>query len=202
MNKIIVGFIGASGSGKDTASDYLVNNYGFKKMSFADPLKKMVKECFLLSDNQCYGSEKEEVDERWGCSPREMFQVIGTEFGQYMLPELLPSLKDKIAPKCFWVSLLLEHIKKVDTRCIVIADVRFKHEIDALLNEGAYLFRIERNVDKQTRDHISEQEWKIIDHDKIFPINNNGTLQDLYNKIDNYFLLFSVEFFIHFNMIN
>ena len=42
MNKIIVGFIGASGSGKDTASDYLVNNYGFKKMSFADPLKKMV----------------------------------------------------------------------------------------------------------------------------------------------------------------
>lgn len=188
MNKIIVGFIGPSGSGKDTAADYLVKNSGFKKMSFADPLKRMVKECFLLTDEQCYGKDKETVDERWGCSPREMFQVLGTEFGQYMLPELLPSLKEKMNPRCFWVKHLLESLKKEKTHCIVIADVRFKHEIEFLLKENAYLFRINRPNLKETRSHQSEEEWKDIDNDKIFTLVNDGSREDLYKKLDNYFL--------------
>lgn len=187
-NKIIVGFIGASGSGKDTAADYMVKKFGFKKFSFAAPLKRMVKECFLLTDEQCYGSKKEEIDTRWGCSPRELFQVLGTEFAQYMLPELLPSLQNKFSKKCFWVYHLTEAIKQDKSNCIVISDVRFQHEIDALLKYGAYLFKIDRPNNKETREHISEEEWKIVDTTKIFPIKNNGTLEELYEKIDNYFL--------------
>lgn len=188
-NKIIVGFIGPSGCGKDTAADYLVNKYTFKKMSFAAPLKKIVKECFILTDEQCYGDQKDIVDERWGCSPREMFQVLGTEFAQYMLPELLPSLKTKINKRCFWVYHLLEQIKRdTSNKFIVISDVRFQHEIDALLNQGAYLFRIDRTHNKDTREHISEEEWKLADSTKIFPIKNDGTLEDLYKNLDNYFL--------------
>ena len=187
-NKIIIGFIGASGSGKDTAADYLVKTFGFQKMSFAAPLKRMVKECFLLSDEQCYGNKKEIIDKRWGCSPREMFQVLGTEFAQYILPELLPSLQDKFEKKCFWVYHLLEQIKIKSKYCIVISDVRFQHEINALIKEGAYLYRIERSNNKKTREHISEEEWKIYDSTQIIPIKNNGTKEELYKKLDNYFL--------------
>lgn len=186
--KIIVGFIGPSGCGKDTAADYLVEKYGFKKMSFAEPLKKMVKECFILTDEQCYGDKKDVVDERWGCSPREMFQVLGTEFAQYMLPELLPSLKDKFEKKCFWVKHLMENIKNEEKHCIVIPDVRFRHEVDFLLKENTYLFRIERSNVKETRSHQSEEEWKDFDETKIFPITNDGTKEELHKKLDNYFL--------------
>lgn len=186
--KIIVGFIGSSGCGKDTAADYLVEKYGFKKMSFATPLKRMVKECFLLTNEQCYSDKKDVVDERWGCSPREMFQVLGTEFAQYMLPELLPSLKDKIDKRCFWVKHLIESIKKEDKHCVVIPDVRFKHEVTFLLNENAYLFRIDRPNVKETRTHQSEEEWKDFDDSKIFKLMNDDTKEKLYEKLDNYFL--------------
>lgn len=186
--KIIVGFIGPSGCGKDTASDYICEKYGFKKMSFAEPLKKMVKECFILTEEQCYGDKKDMIDERWGCSPREIFQVLGTEFAQYMLPELLPSLKDKVDKRCFWVKHLMERIKKEHNHCIVISDVRFKHEVEFLLKENTYLFRIERPNVKETHPHQSEEEWKTIDESKIILITNEGTTKDLYKKLDKYFL--------------
>jgi hypothetical protein len=190
MNKkIIVGFIGISGSGKDTASDYLVNHFNFNKMSLATPVKKMAQECFLLTDEQCWGKQKEDIDERWGCSPREMFQTIGTEIGQYLLPDLIPSLKNKFQSKSLWVHHLYERIDKLkDAQYIVIADVRFKHEVDALLERGAYLFKITRPGLKPIKKHISEEEVCLIHNSKIFTLNNDGTLEELYEKLNGYFL--------------
>ena len=117
-----------------------------------------------------------------------MFQVLGTEFAQYMLPELLPSLKDKVDKKCFWVKHMMENLKNEKSQAIVISDVRFQHEIDFLLKENAYLFCIDRPDVKETRNHQSEEEWKTINSGKIFTIVNNGTIKELYKKIDNYFL--------------
>ena len=77
---MIVGLIGKKGHGKDTFADYLVQHYDFVKLSFAEPLKKVCKELFLLTDEQLYDPmEKEKVDERWGKSPRQLMQIIGTD---------------------------------------------------------------------------------------------------------------------------
>lgn len=46
---IIVAVSGWKGSGKDTASDYLIEKHGFKKISFASPLKDTVSEQFKIS---------------------------------------------------------------------------------------------------------------------------------------------------------
>ncbi len=40
--KIIIGLIGESGSGKDTVADYFQEKYGAKLMRFADPLKEIL----------------------------------------------------------------------------------------------------------------------------------------------------------------
>lgn len=38
--RIVIGLVGATGSGKDTVADYLEEHHGVKKMRFADPLKE------------------------------------------------------------------------------------------------------------------------------------------------------------------
>ena len=43
---MIIGFVGLIGSGKDTAADYLVNSYEFRRDSFAATLKDAVAAIF------------------------------------------------------------------------------------------------------------------------------------------------------------
>jgi hypothetical protein len=64
--KTIIAFCGVAGSGKDTACNYLVER-GFKKATFAAPLKQMAKIAFGFTDEQLYGSssKREEQDERY-----------------------------------------------------------------------------------------------------------------------------------------
>ena len=38
--RIVIGLVGATGSGKDTVADYLEEKHGVQKMRFADPLKE------------------------------------------------------------------------------------------------------------------------------------------------------------------
>jgi len=38
--RIVIGLVGATGSGKDTVADYLEKEHGVQKMRFADPLKE------------------------------------------------------------------------------------------------------------------------------------------------------------------
>src|SRR5687767_10209152 len=75
----IIGLMGVKGSGKSTGSDYLISNYQYKEVAFADPLKKACQALFLFTDEQLYGTqeEKERADPRWfNCSPRTVMQFI------------------------------------------------------------------------------------------------------------------------------
>lgn len=42
MSRIIIGLVGETGSGKDTAANYLKEKYGAKLMRFADPLNEIL----------------------------------------------------------------------------------------------------------------------------------------------------------------
>ena len=120
---MIVGLIGKKGHGKDTFADYLVEHYGFVKLSFAEPLKKVCKELFLLTDEQLYDPmEKEKVDERWGKSPRQLMQIIGTDI-------LRKYYDEKI-----WVNLLLKKMEHYKKKNIVICDIRHPNELDLVMS--------------------------------------------------------------------
>ena len=56
---MIVGFVGFIGSGKDTAADYLVNSYGFRRDSFANTLKDAVANVFGWDRTLLEGRTKE-----------------------------------------------------------------------------------------------------------------------------------------------
>jgi hypothetical protein len=175
---VLIGIIGKKYSGKDTIADYLVANHNFKKMAFADPVKKITKELFNFSDEQLYGNLKETVDTRWGISPREAFQKIGTEFGQFGIHTYFPSMER--FGRSLWVErLFAEYIRDENT---VISDVRFKHEIDRIKKENGIIIKIIRD-NNYIDNHISENE---IDTEECKIFFNNGTKDELYNSVEQF----------------
>lgn len=51
----IVGLLGKAGCGKDAVADFLVERFGFTKMSLADEMKRFAKRVFLFTDQQLWG---------------------------------------------------------------------------------------------------------------------------------------------------
>jgi hypothetical protein len=199
MNKPIVGVSGFAGTGKDTVADILVSSHGFKKISFADPLKKICKDIYDFSDEQLWGPSdlRSIADTRYlrpahewkngSCAccgyrlsvvygdcyltPRYALQMLGTEWGRHCYPDTWAEYAVRSA------HALLE----LDARCagVVIPDVRFKNEVKVL---GAHtLVRIKRTGYERPRwAHVSETEQLEIPDEKFhYILENKGSLGDL-----------------------
>lgn len=209
-SKILVGFAGRAGHGKDTCVDYLTRKYGFHKLSFATPLKDALKSIFLLSDEQLHGKDKQKLDSRWGVSFREIAQFFGTQICRSALEPLIPGLGEDIWVKNLSIRLnqLKQNLPEINT---AISDVRYKNEEKLIRNNNGFIIKIIRKskqnqithikndeineinnnvkidkkieIDTKINEHISESTCDLItDVDLI--IENDGTLQELYQKLE------------------
>ena len=192
----IIAICGAKRSGKDVLAKYIVATRGFKKLSFAEPLKKAVRELFNFNDIQvgideenAVGDEKEIIDERWGISPRKALQFFGTEIMQHTIDELIPNTN-----RGFLADILLSRISDAasDTcNNYVISDLRFLHEYNKLKSSAKIrsliIVKISRpSINIVERDtHISEKEYIDIPYD--VEIVNDGAIGDLTDLFDIYY---------------
>ena len=130
MNSNIIGLCAKKRAGKDTLAYHLIENYGYVRYAFADPLKNACREIFLLNDEQMDGSLKETFDDRWGVSPRVLFQRIGTEMFREKLTNVFPEM-ETIANN-LWVyrfeQWYKEQLKENPNLKVVITDCRFPNE--------------------------------------------------------------------------
>jgi len=120
----MIGFLAKRQSGKDTACDYLVEQYVYTKRAFAYPLKKVAQELFGFTDDQIFTEQKEEVDENWGISLRQSFQVIGSDIVRDLFPKLLlPNIG-----KNFWINRADVWVKNTNNKKMygVMLDLRMK----------------------------------------------------------------------------
>lgn len=174
---MILGLSGYARSGKDTIADYLVENYGFTRMAFADPMREAL---YRLNPRINVGemigvSLKDAVDNlTWeglkSISPdiRGLLQRMGTEVGREMFGEDI------------WVNYALEKADSADR--VVFADVRFVNEADAIHKHGGSLWRIERPGNVAVNDHVSE---RALDEYKFdLYLNNYGTKELLFMGVD------------------
>lgn len=101
-------------------------------------------------------------------TPRWLLQYIGTEcFRQIIHPNT-------------WVNATYAGINDGDN--VVITDVRFPNEADAVKEHGGIVIRISRPVtDKVSDNHVSETALDNYDFDYI--INNDGSIDDFRQKI-------------------
>ncbi len=180
MKKLIV-LTGHKRAGKDTAGDYLCEKYGYKKAQPLACFKKALGEWFSFSDEQMDGDKKEVVDPRWGLSPRQLFQVFGTELMREELPNRLPEHKKVVGNK-LW-SLVFKHwYDRQPEGKYVLCDMRFLTEYNVLKDIPNVTFVRIDNPHCTTDAHKSEQEIGKIPVDYI--IDNSGSIVDFCEQIN------------------
>lgn len=163
----IVGITGRKQSGKTTAAEYLaLKLVGHYNCSFADPIKRMLR-ILGLDEEQLNGSAKEACDLRYGKSPREMMQTLGTEWG-----------RNTIDPD-IWLRALSHQIG--DSKAL-IHDVRFGNEAEYVRERGV-LIHVVRYLGPGDDDHESEGgvPWKEGD----ILVENYGGKEELFKELDN-----------------
>lgn len=164
--------------GKSTATKYLVDNYDFRELAFATPLKKIVASLFHLQDDCYKNSTKERKLQEYNVSPRKLLQVIGTDLFRNTLPVLLPEMK--LQYNNIWINYLVKEIDQLhNTTNIVVSDVRFDDEYYALKQKGFVIYKLERYRKYENDLHESENGTKY-----DFVLCNNRNKEDLYRTLD------------------
>ncbi len=173
-NGLLIGLAGRARSGKDTVGDWLETQYGFERTAFASPLKTGVRAMFGLTRAHTDGDLKEEVIPHLGVSPRQLMQWLGTEYG-----------RDLIGPTV-WIDVVLERWRalcgKKHNPLLVVTDVRFNNEAEALRQQGGVIIHIERPDLPEVAAHTSEQGVEVLPDDML--ICNDSTLDDLLRKVN------------------
>ncbi len=179
MVRIILGFVGVERCGKDTIADYLVEKYGFIKHNMASPIKQIASIMFGWSQELLNGPEKDNCDTTTGIVPRDFMKWFGTKICQYDLYEAFPKLGEHIKPRTLWVNAMKNIIVNNPNSNIIVPDIRFKHEADAIIQAGGILVHISR-TDTETAEQLAKYELLELLKNTKFVINNNNGIQELY----------------------
>jgi len=200
---MLIGICGLINSGKDTIANTLINEYSFKKDSFASSLKDVLSILFnwdrslLEGDTEESRNWRNQTDTWWSnklnipdFTPRKAMQLIGTD-----------SLKNNFHND-IWVYTVLKRLETVkENENIVITDCRFPSEINAIREKGGIIIRVIRSLPvwydlglqasngckqsiqkcNQLNIHISEYSHLSIKED--YTIYNDGNINELQDKI-------------------
>jgi dephospho-CoA kinase len=118
---MIIGIAGKAGSGKGTVAKVLVEQYGFKELAFASPLKIMLASIGWAEPSR---DKKEELIEGFEFTWRQAAQALGTEWGRALDPDI-------------WVKITLQDSLRYIN--VVFSDVRFQNEALAVRERGILL---------------------------------------------------------------
>lgn len=190
MTAPLVGLIGKKRSGKDAFASRLVEAHGFQRLAFADPLKAAV-----LDANPILSVELDETHLfpeslpaqhprlRWVVAEigwerakelrevRRLLQATGVAMREHVDPEL-------------WVWPVLDKViwHRADDEPVVVTDVRFPNEAQAIRRDGGKLVRVVRPGVPSDDRHVSET--ALDDYRVDYVATNGGSLDDLRNVAD------------------
>lgn len=125
---MLVGLYGYMGSGKTTVAEIMRDECGYRVVGFADPLKE-------LAYRVGWDGTKR---------PHKQYGYFGKGAynGRLLLQELGVGARD-ILGQDVWVEALFRRIENTTTP-VVISDVRFRNEAEAIRAKGGHLVRVMR----------------------------------------------------------
>lgn len=176
----LIGIHGPLNGGKDTAANYLQAKFPdkFSRWAMAGPLKQACLVMFDFSKEQMEDRVlKEQVDPRWGFSPRKAMQLLGTEYGRQMLREDV------------WIKRAeLAHYKHLSAqRGTIITDVRFENEATWLRSQpDSLLIYLEvPGLEKDERYSHSSEAGIVRTESDLHVINDKSKgLSNLFAQLD------------------
>lgn len=168
---ILVGLAGHKRAGKSTVARMLVDEHGFREVSFAAPLYRALA-AMLRTDIAALQHDKERAIEWLGRSPRYLLQTLGTEWG-----------RDLVRPD-LWLLLAsreIERIAALGGERIVISDVRYDNEARFVVERGGQIWQIWRPQARAQDAHASER--GISESWSARGILNDGSLEELRERV-------------------
>lgn len=182
----LVGLIGKKRVGKDTFAAVLVEEFGFARVAFADPLKEMALTVDPIID---VGAGWDDEGHLYSLS--DLVEAHSWEYVKDTYPgarRLLQRLGDGVRqfePE-FWVWAGMRSVHDLrgareqyvrQPRPVVITDVRYPNEADAIRDAGGILVRIVRPGVDDGDTHASETALDDYPADTI--LSNKGSLEML-----------------------
>lgn len=179
----LIGLCGLAGAGKSAAARILIEDHGFSRISFADPIKAMMAALLsfggadaALVERMLSGDLKEvPAPALFGVTPRHAMQTLGTEWGRVQIDAGL------------WRRQAMTRAKGILVAGgrVVIDDVRFLNEFAAIWDQRDALGRPIGDIWRlQGRGGLADpaaavhpSEGAAVDVDMI--LRNDGTLADL-----------------------
>jgi hypothetical protein len=174
----LIAFCGCAGAGKTTAAARLTGVHGYVRAPFAAGLKAMLATLLRLQ-----GADEDEIAElidgaakedrcRYlaGASARRAMQTLGTEWGRAIDQD-------------FWVKVWRGALP--DSGRIVVDDLRFANEANAIHDMGGLVVRIDRpdarRLDPAAAAHASES-LAGVTPDRV--IVGGGPFENLWEQVD------------------
>ncbi len=133
----LIGLVGASGAGKTSIAETLQREEGFYRLHMGQPIKDMLS-AFGLNDLELRGPPEVRAQgsaKLAGKSPRFAMQTLGTDWGREMIS------------KRIWANHLkrrLAELRQDRVQKIIVDDLRFPEDFDAILDAGGMIVRVVR----------------------------------------------------------
>lgn len=208
MSKII-GIGGKLASGKDAVADHLVENHGWVKLGMSDALAEALYTLDPMVPaygwtqkmgwfrnwvfNALFGKDKAAighafylpysylvdefgyVEAKTNDEVRRLLQKLGTEVGR------------KIISESVWTDIVVRRAKEAAKTApgVIITGIRFPNELDMITDEldGELWWVVRPSLGEGSNaGHASENSVSETDFDRT--IRNDGTLEDLYIKVN------------------
>ena len=177
---MIIGLSGYAQTGKDTIANYLVKNYGFTRVAFADPIREAV---YKLNPNI-------NIADMRGVSLADAVDKLGWETvkvesddARWLLQRMGTEVGREVFGDNFWVDIAMEKAHSHDK--VVFTDVRYPNELQAILEASGAVWRVVKDDVGAVNRHASET--ALDDYQFEYVIFNNDTIESLYESID-YFM--------------
>ncbi|ATI18847.1 deoxynucleoside monophosphate kinase [Streptomyces phage Diane] len=181
MSDLIIGLAGYARSGKNEAAEALVQ-YGWSQAAFADKLREFLYALDPLIPGH-YGAGTLRL--------RKLIDATGWDYAKVTYPEVRALLQRagteagrRVLGADVWVDALFrEH---ADAPALVVTDVRFPNEAQAIADRGGVMIQIKRPGAGPAKDRLGrvhESETALDDWSFDHVLHNDGSVRDLHLKL-------------------
>jgi hypothetical protein len=168
------------------------NMWPFVKLySFADGLKSICVEFFGLTSDQVYGTDKDKNSKTcvlweniptWKNSSRNKNRgsMTARELLQYFGTDVMRKMHQNV-----WVNHTINKIKLEKSELSIVADVRFPNEVDAILEAGGEVIKLQRAPLKDEHSSETALDEENFDQSKFTHIVPSGSISELCENLEN-----------------